>query len=373
MTIYIKKSKSKKDGKEIIKEWIWVNFTLHGKRYRKPLDLENTKENYSYAKYELLPEMKYKLENGEVKKYTEKIPTVNEYIGNSFELNQGDREDSTTKAHWGNYNNHIKDIFGNKKLDEIKAAEVTKWQNSLQKNKQLSAATIKKIRGLLYTMFEDAISEEIVSLNPIRNVKKIKDKKGRPKKIREELKPFNSKEIESFLNSVDNQKRNILAVLFFTGVRAGECIGLKWEDVDFEKSTIKIKRQIVSGEIKDVKSDHGVRTIPIIATLLPFLKEQYKLTGKKKSFIFLTERTNKHFHDSRKLREQIWIKLFEKNDIPYRNLHQTRGTFISTLISNGEDINYVSKIAGHKNVGVTLEHYSEYIPKPNDNFGKCFG
>ena len=56
----------------------------------------------------------------------------------------------------------------------------------------------------------------------------------------------------------------------------------------------------------------------------------------------------------------------------YRNLHQTRGTFISTLISNGEDITYVSKIAGHENVKVTLEKYSEYIQSTNKEFGKCF-
>ena len=58
-------------------------------------------------------------------------------------------------------------------------------------------------------------------------------------------------------------------------------------------------------------------------------------------------------------------------NVEYRNLHQIRGTFISTLISNGEDITYVSKIAGHENVKITLETYSEYIPVQNMNFGNC--
>lgn len=62
----------------------------------------------------------------------------------------------------------------------------------------------------------------------------------------------------------------------------------------------------------------------------------------------------------------------KKANVSYRNLHQTRGTFISTLIANGEDITYVSKIAGHENVKVTLEKYSEYIPVKNDKFGECF-
>ena len=85
-----------------------------------------------------------------------------------------------------------------------------------------------------------------------------------------------------------------------------------------------------------------------------------------------TQKTNKHYHSAGKLREQIWIKTLANAKVEYRNLHQTRGTFISTLISNGEDITYVSKIAGHENVKVTLEKYSEYIPVQNKNFGNCF-
>ncbi|MFW3371903.1 tyrosine-type recombinase/integrase [Aliarcobacter butzleri] len=68
----------------------------------------------------------------------------------------------------------------------------------------------------------------------------------------------------------------------------------------------------------------------------------------------------------------MWILTLKRANVEYRNLHQIRGTFISTLISNGEDINYVSKIAGHENVKITLERYSQYIPVQNMNFGKCF-
>lgn len=157
-------------------------------------------------------------------------------------------------------------------------------------------------------------------------------------------------------------------------MRAGECIGLKWEYVDFNKKTIAIREQMVNGEQKQIlKTTKSQRTIPIIETLIPYLENQYKITGKYNSYVFLTERTNKHYHSAGKIREQIWIKALEKANVPYRNLHQTRGTFISTLISTGEDINFVSKIAGHENVKVTLEKYSEYIPIKNLNFGNCFG
>ena len=164
------------------------------------------------------------------------------------------------------------------------------------------------------------------------------------------------------------------STLFFTGMRAGECIGLKWEYIDFNKKTISIREQMVNGEQKQIlKTTKSQRIIPMIEALIPYLENQYKLTGKQNSYVFLTARTNKHYHSAGKIREQIWVKALKKANVLYRNLHQTRGTFISTLISNGEDINYVSKIAGHENVKVTLEKYSEYIPCKNKDFGNCFG
>lgn len=52
MNIYIKKVKNSK-GQE--KEWLWINYTINGKRFRKPLDMENTKSNYKRAENEILP------------------------------------------------------------------------------------------------------------------------------------------------------------------------------------------------------------------------------------------------------------------------------------------------------------------------------
>jgi integrase len=175
------------------------------------------------------------------------------------------------------------------------------------------------------------------------------------------------------LSELDGADKNLIATFFFTGARAGEVIGLKWDCIDFKNKTIAIRRQINNGVEKDkLKTAKSRRIIPIVETLIPFLKDQYKITGKKNGHVFLTCRTEKHYHSAGKIREQIWKKALERANVTYRNLHQTRGTFISTLISSGEDINYVSKIAGHENVKVTLERYSEYIPCKHDDFGVCF-
>jgi integrase len=369
MNIYIKKVKN--SNGQII-ESLWINYTINGRRFRKPLELENTKANYKKAENEILPLLQYKLLDGELNNSNKKIQTVDEYIKFSFELHRGGRCESTIYGHQKNYDKYIKELFGYKSLDKIKPADISLWQNSLQKDSKLSKSYILKIRGLLSTMFEDAIENDVIKINPVKKAKRLKQTvETKVKRI--ELTPFKSEEINKILSVGTNQDKNLIATLFMTGLRIGECIGLSWDNIDFENRTITIQKQIVNGEIKNIlKTSKSKRIIPIIESLLPFLKDQKKLTGQFNSFIFLTKRSNKHYHSAGRIREQIWIKALKEANVEYRNLHQTRGTFISTLISNGEDITYVSKIAGHENVKVTLERYSKYIPVANKNFGSCF-
>ena len=369
MNIYIKRVKNTQGG---IIETLWVNYTVNGKRFRKSLELENTKANYKRAENEILPMLKYKLMNGELNTHNKKIPTVDEYMNFSFELHSGNRSKSTIYGHIKNYDKYLKNDFGHKSLDKVKASEITLWQNKLQKEYKLSKSYILKIRGLLFTMFEDAIENEIIKINPVKKAKGLKQTEDTKVK-RLELTPFKPDEINKILSVATNQDKNLVATLFMTGLRIGECLGLSWDCVDFENRTLTVKKQIVNGQIKNIlKTSKSKRIIPIIEALIPFLENQKKLTGEKNSFLFLTKKTNKHYHSAGKIREQIWVKTLKKANIEYRNIHQTRGTFISTLISNGEDINYVSKIAGHENVKITLERYSQYIPVQNMNFGSCF-
>lgn len=369
MKLFVKQSKNKQG----IKETLWVDFTHNGERYRKSLKLENTPTNRKLAETKIIPTLHYKVISGEFfKNIKNTIPTVNEYIEKSFELRKGGRCSSTIYAHRNNYAKYIEPLFGNQRIDKISSSDLTIWQNNLQEKEHLAKASILKIRSCLNSMFEDAIEEKIIDFNPITKVKSL-NQTEKPKVNRIKLKPFTPKEINSILNAAKGQDKNLIATFFFTGIRASELIGLKWDSIDFERMTISIREQIVNGNHKNIlKTTKSRRIIPIIKTLIPFLESQYEITGAQNSHVFLTQRSNKHFHNAGKIREQIWIKTLKLSNVEYRNLHQTRGTFISTLIGNGEDITYVSKIVGHENVKVTLEKYSEYIPVKNDKFGECF-
>ncbi|MCT7462209.1 site-specific integrase [Aliarcobacter cryaerophilus] len=351
---------------------LWIRFSFNNQNIRKALNLEDTKENRKLANLQIIPQILLKVYEGTFFDNTNNVPTVDEYMMRSFKLHRGNRSDSTNLMYVRNYNKHIKNVFGNIQLDKITGEDITHWQNNLRENEHLAKGSILRIRSCLNVMFEDAIENNLIQKNPVSKAKKLRETDN-PKIKRVKLKPFNLIEIKSILDVLNDSDKNLIATLFYTGARISEILGLMWKYVDFNRKTISIREQMVNGEQKQIlKTTKSQRIIPIIDVLMPYLQDQYKLTGKQDSYVFLTARTNKHYHSAGKIREQIWVKALKKANVEYRNLHQTRGTFISTLISNGEDINYVSKIAGHENVKVTLEKYSEYIPSKNLNFGNCF-
>jgi len=353
---------------------LWVRFSLDNENIRRPLYLDDTKENRKLANLKIIPQILLKVYDGTFfeNESVKKVPTVEEYIEKSLALHKGSRAPRTNTLYKQNYDLHIKKVFGKKRLDKITGNDITHWQNDLRENKRLVKNSILRIRSCLHTLFEDAIAEDIIQANPIRKAMRLRETENPLREITT-LQPFNKDEIKALLDALDGSEKNLLATLFYTGMRAGELIGLKWKYVDFENRKIFVREQMTHGVQKTtLKSKSSNRAIPIIDILLPYLQVQYMITGEEGGHVFLTERSKKPYHDAGKVRSQIWLKAMEKTNVPYRNLHQTRGTFISTLISNGEDITYVSKIAGHDNLKVTLENYSEYIPVSNSEFGKCF-
>lgn len=104
-----------------------------------------------------------------------------------------------------------------------------------------------------------------------------------------DIKPFSIDEISTILNSSVGQSRNFFALGFFSGMRSGEMIGLKWEDIDFFKYEIKPQKIRRMGKGGKLKTESSYREIEILDSLLPYLKNQYQLTGSQNSYVFLNK------------------------------------------------------------------------------------
>jgi integrase len=335
---------------------LWVRFSLNGDIIKKSLNIEDNKVNRKLANTQIIPQLILKVNTGEFfEKDKFEIPTVNEYSLVSFENHKYERKETTTSEYTNIYKKHIKPYFGSKKLDKIKVSDINVWKNKLFSEFGLSSNRVNHIKKVLGAIMEDAVRDEIILSNPVRKSKPL------PIHQQKEIEPFSLNEIASILNSATGQDKNLIATLFMTGIRTGELVGLKWADIDFQKREISIKRTIGRGIENSPKTFSSIRIVPILNSLFDYLKNQFEITGDKNSYVFLNVNNN-HFFDSKNIRGGLWKKVLKKASVKYRTVYQTRHTFCSINLQNGEDLIWVSKILGHKNPKITLERYSKYIP-----------
>ena len=92
---------------------------------------------------------------------------------------------------------------------------------------------------------------------------------------------------------------------------------------------------------------------------MPYLKKQYKLTGDKKSYVFLNS-DDMHYYDIKRIRDTRWKRLLKDADIDYRTIYHMRHSFATVMIEHGEDILWVSHMLGHSDTSMTLQMYAKY-------------
>lgn len=341
---------------------MWITFYHQSKRYKKSLGLDDTKANRKLAKNTIIPEIQYKLISGEFfnSDNEKKVPTVGEFSQTSFEIHQNERREITHKRYIRLYEIHIKPHFEKKRLDTIKPSDLARWQNGLLT--KVTGKTVKGIRTVFYTIFEDARKDEIINKNPFTLIRSPKTEDFRVKN------PFSVEEIFAILKTMPEHIRAFFAIGFFTGLRTGEIIGLKWEDFDFEDKSFRVERSRRQGMETLPKTKNSVRTVEIINTLMPYLLEHRNLSPKESIYMFETYK-GIPYNTCDKISSHYWKPTLQKLGIPYRNLYQMRHSFASLMISNGEDVLWVSNMLGHKHSSMTLEKYARYCRLRNRQRG----
>ncbi|MFP4333637.1 MAG: tyrosine-type recombinase/integrase [Campylobacterales bacterium] len=338
---------------------LWIDFYHQSKRVRKSLGLDDTKKNRKLAESQIVPELIYKLNNGaeffENQEKPKKSVLFRDFAKKSFEINSNSRKKSTRQDYEISLRLHIMPFFGDMRIDKIKASDVALWQNNLLS--KVRPRRVRNVRATLHTIFEDALRDELISRNPLSLVRT-------PKLDKVEPKSFSMDEMRIILENAEGDLKNFCALGFFTGMRSGEMIGLRWEDVDFNRREISIKRAIRMGEISTPKTQSSIRTIDIIDNLVPYLQNQFSITGEANSFVFLNK-DGENYYDIKNIRNSMWKHLLKKCGIEYRPIYQLRHTFATLMVENGEDVLWVANMLGHSDPSMTLTKYAKYQKRDN--------
>ncbi len=216
--------------------------------------------------------------------------------------------------------------------------------------------------SLLKACYNWALSQGLSQANPYLTIKN--------KKITTvPVKPFSTSEITSILDGFDKLAPHyspFVKFLLLTGVRVSEAIGLRWQDIDFERGEVTIAQSLSKDpcgngytRIRKSTKTGSVRVLPMSGALCSTLKA----VTRSHELVFTTP--NGCNIDADNFRERTWTNVLKTVNVPYRKIHNTRHTMISYALEQGIAPTGVAYLAGHTNTRMVLTTYGHMINKPN--------
>ena len=198
-------------------------------------------------------------------------------------------EPATLAAYRQHLKLHIEPYLGNVKLSQLSAPMVREFEDKLArgdmpdgaKPQPRSRAMVRKVRTSLSSLLSDAYERGLVSHNVVRELRKNRRRgaerqaeKRQRRKLKAGVDIPTPEEIRAIAGAAQGRWRPILLTAIFTGLRASELRGLRWEDVDFDKRELHVRQRADRyGKIGAPKSEHSERTVPLTPIVLNTLRE----------------------------------------------------------------------------------------------------
>lgn len=284
------------------------------------------------------------------------------------------------RAYKSAMDNYILPAFENRQLRTIKPIELQKLLNSVSDK---GRATVGYINSVIQRVFERAMVDRIISYNPTIALTAAHADAATKRALTPE------EEAAALYVARTHPWGLLLYVLYYTGVRRGEALGLKWSDFDFAKNTVRIERDIDYNirDEGDLKTTSSERTIPVADELLKALLPLREIgTG----YVFHVDGDHNAFYPETTFRyrwERLQVAMLEHSpkiakkelpssradrkkaekhdeDIPperYGSIltpHYFRHNFASICYNAGIDVMTAHKWLGHKDPKTTLAIYT---------------
>ncbi len=287
---------------------------------------------------------------------------------------------ATTLVNYETYiHRHIKNDIGNIKLSELTSYNIQLFYNNKIKNGRLdgkggiSPKTLKNMHNMLHNALKQAVYLEMIPKNPAEFI-------TLPKAVKNEMRYFTVEEQQKLQEYLKGERLGTAILLdLYTGLRQGELLGLKWENVHIDlngESYIKVVQTInrvknydnISDtktiiETNEPKTPNSKRIIPLIKDIAVALTEHRK---RQENFFkennlpfseYVFTSTNGNVIDPRSF--QIYFKrLLKRVGIREINVHGLRHTFATRALESGMAVKTLSQILGHTNVAFTLQTYT---------------
>jgi integrase len=242
--------------------------------------------------------------------------------------------------------------LGGLRLSEIRRVDVQDFADRLCAD-GLDPSTVRNTVMPLRAIFRRAVARGEVGLNPTSGLE-LPAMEGARDRI------ASPAEAAELLAALPERDRALWAMAMHAGLRRGELLALRWEDVDLTAGVLHVERSWDAKEgAVGPKSRAGRRTVPISAVLRDYLVEHKLRSGRHVGLVFGTSYTQPFTPSNvRKRANAAWLRA----GLEPIGLHECRHTFASLMIAAGVNAKALSTFLGHASVTITLDRYGHLFP-----------
>jgi integrase len=271
---------------------------------------------------------------------------------------------------------HIRPVLGKVRLKNLTAAHVRGLYRQKLDN-GLSPRTVQYVHVTLHKALKQAIADGLIPRNATEAVK--------PPQVRcEEMQPLTAEQVKILFQAAKGDRLEALYVLAVTaGLRQGELLGLKWDDMDLEVGTLQVRRTLTIAKGSPVlsapKTKGSRRTVRLSQMALEALRshlerqlEEIDQAGglwRENGLIFASESgsplSRQHVTSHR------FKPLLRRAGLPQIRFHDLRHTCATLLLSKNVNPKVVSEMLGHASIAITLDTYSHVLPTMQESAAKA--
>jgi len=262
---------------------------------------------------------------------------------------------------------HIIPVLGRYQLQKLTAQQVRAFYTK-KLNEGLSPTTVNGLHAVLHKALDDAVRLGILARN-------VCDAVSPPRRAHFEIQPLSTEQAQQLLAAARGHNMEALFVLALTtGMRRGEVLALKWQDIDFAHNTLHVRRiftrrpgnRYIEAEPKTEKSRRSIALAPMVVELLKQhrirqaeAKLQASETWQERGLVFCTA-VGTPLNPSKVV--DRFKTLLKKAGLPEIRFHDLRHSAATILLSMGVHPKVVQELLGHNQISMTMDIYSHVLP-----------
>ena len=271
---------------------------------------------------------------------------------------------------------HLKPALGRLKLKALTPAHVRGlYREKLEAG--ASQRTVRYVHVTLHKALKQAVADGLIPRNATEAVKP-------PQIVKEEMHPLTQEQTKMLLEAARGDRLEALYVLaVHTGLRQGELLGLKWEDVDLEAGTLSVRRTLSITKDGPVlaapKTKGSARSVSLtsggVSALRGHLQRQLGEIDRigslwRENGLIFASQTGE-FLDRRNVTKGHFKPLLKRAGLPEIRFHDLRHTCATLLLARNVNPKIVSEMLGHASIAITLDTYSHVLPNMRDQAAKA--